>query len=546
MLDSSTSHRHTRLLVHAIDLVVWLLIALVILATVAQRLKVSLPIVLVLGGLLLALIPRLPEVRLDPAIVFLVFLPPLLYWDALNCSWRDFRDYWRPISLLAIGLVFATTMAVMLAARLLLGFPWGPAFVLGAVLGPTDTVAAAAILERFNLPRNLLAVLRGESLLNDALALVLFETAVHVTQSKAYVFGSVSERFFVAAGGGVVIGLVVGWLMVRVRRFTTDPLTGNTISLLTGFAAYLPADALHVSGVLAVVAAGLYIGWNNPRFLAAKTRLQSVATWEVITFLINGLLFILIGLQLRRIVESLSGGPLRTIVRGCLVVSATVILVRIVWVFASAYIPRALSRRLRARSPYPPWQESTLISWVGIRGGISLAAALAIPRTLADGSPFIGRSEILILTFAVILATLVIQGLSLPSLLRRLKFSDAGAEKAEEQTAREAITNVALQYLASVSNGDQLQQRAVKQLQDAHRNRAEGFQVARRARMHKPEAQYMTRLIALERELVRIERRALIDLRDRGMISDDVLRRFQVLLDLEESELEEEEARWSI
>jgi monovalent cation/hydrogen antiporter len=530
--------------VHSIDLVVCLLVALVILANFAERLKVSQPIVLVLGGLLLALFPRLPEVRLDPGIVFLVFLPPLLYWDALNCSWRDFRDNWRPIALLAIGLVFATTMAVMVAAHLLLGIPWGPAFVLGAVLGPTDTVAAAAILERFNLPRNLLAVLRGESLLNDALALVLYETAVHVTQSRAYVFGSVSERFFVAAVGGVVIGLAVGWLMLRVRRFTKNSLAGNTISLLTGFAAYLPADALHVSGVLAVVAAGLYIGWNNPRFLGAKTRLQSVATWEVITFLLNGLLFILIGLQLRRIVESLSGGTLRSIGRGCLVVIATVILVRIVWVFASAYVPRALSRRLRARYPYPPWQESTLISWVGIRGGISLAAALAIPGTLADGSPFRGRSEILILTFAVILATLVVQGLSLPGLLRCLKFSDAGVERAEEQSAREAITNVALRYLASISNGDELLQRAVKHLQDAYRNRAEGFQIARRARMDNPEAQYMTRLISLERELVGMERSTLIDLRDGGTISDDVLRRFQVLLDLEESELEQEQERW--
>jgi Na+/H+ antiporter len=545
-LDSSTRNRHSRELVHSIDLVVSLLIALVILATVAQRLKVSQPIVFVLGGLLLALIPGLPEIRLNPEIVFLVFLPPLLYWDALHCSWRDFRDNWRPISLLAIGLVLATTIAVMIAAHQLLGFPWGPAFVLGAVVGPTDTVAAGAILERFNLPRNLLAVLRGESLLNDALALVLYETAVHVTQSRVFVFGSVSERFLLAACGGIVIGLAVGCLMLQVRRFTTDSLAGNTISLLTGFAAYLPADALHVSGVLAVVAAGLYTGWNNPRLVAAKARLQSVATWEVITFLLNGLLFILIGLQLRGIVESLSGGTLRTIGRGCFVVSATVILVRILWVFASAYIPRALSRRLRTRYPYPPWQESTLMSWVGIRGGISLAAALAIPSTLADGSPFRGRSEILILTFAVILATLVIQGLSLPGLLQRLKFSDGGAERAEERSAREAIATVALQYLGSVSNGDELQRRAVKQLQDAYRNRAEGFQIARTASMDNPEAQYMTKLISLERELVGMERSTLIDLRDRGTISDDVLRRFQVLLDLEESELEEEEVRWSV
>jgi Na+/H+ antiporter len=532
--------------VHSIDLVVGLLIAMVIFVTVARRLNVSQPIVLVLGGLLLALSPRLPEIRLDPEIVFLVFLPPLLYWDALHCSWRDFRDNWHPISLLAIGLVFTTTMAVMIVAHLRLGLPWGPAFVLGAVLGPTDTVAAGAILERFNLPRNLLAVLRGESLLNDALALVLYESAVHVTQTKIYVWGSIGGRFLLAASGGILIGLAIGWVMLRIRRSTSDPLTGNTMSLLTGFAAYLPADALHMSGVLAVVAAGLYIGWKNPRVVAAKARLQSVAMWEVITFLLNGLLFILIGLQLRRIVESLPGGTVRSILRGCVIVSATVILVRILWVFISTYVPRALSRGARSRDRYPPWQQPALLSWVGIRGGISLAAALAIPSSLADGSPFKGRDQILILTFAVILATLVIQGLSLPGLLRRLNFSDDGVERGEEHRAREAITRAALLYLESVAGEDEIQRRAVRQLQDAYRNRAEGCAAAQVARVENPEAAYMSRLTSVERKLVGAERSSLIDLRDRGAISDDVMRRFEVMLDLKESELEEEEARWSI
>jgi CPA1 family monovalent cation:H+ antiporter len=531
--------------VQPIDLVVCLLIVLVILVTVARRLSVSHPIILVIGGLLLALCPGLPDVRLEPEIVFLVFLPPLLYWDALHCSWRDFREHWRPISLLAIGLVFATAMAVMLTAHVILGFALGPAFVLGSVLGPTDTVAAAAILERFDLPRDLLAVIRGESLLNDALALVLYETAVHVTQTRSYVWGSISGGFCVAAAGGILIGLSVGWLMLRVRRFTRDPLAENTLSLLTAFAAYLPADAVHVSGVLAVVSAGLYIGWKDPRMLSAKSRLQSVATWETITFLLNGLLFILIGLQLRSMIESLSGGSIRSIVRACFLVSATVILVRILWVFVSTYLPRRFSGWLRQRTLFPPWQQPALISWVGMRGGISLAAALAIPRTLSDGSPFERRSEILILTFAVILATLVIQGLSLPRLLRRLKLTDAGAERAEEHRAREALTEAALQYLAAASPEDEIQQRAVKQIEDAYRNRAEGFETARSARLDKPEAGYMARLISLERELVGLQRTTLIDLRDVGTISDDVLRRFEVLLDLEETHLAEEQSRWS-
>jgi CPA1 family monovalent cation:H+ antiporter len=531
---------------HPVDLVVCLLIVLVVLVNVAQRLKVSPPIVLVIGGLVLALFPRLPEVKLEADIVFVVFLPPLLYWDALNSSWRDFRENWRPICLLAIGLVFTTTMTVMVVAHSLLGFLWGPAFVLGAVLGPTDTIAVAAILERFNLPRHLLAVLRGESLLNDALALVLYETAVRVAETRTYVWGSVSLGFCMAAAGGIVVGLVIGWLMHRLQRRASDPLAGNTVALLTGFAAYLPADALHVSGVLAVVTAGLYLSSKDASTMSARTRLQSKAAWEVITFLLNGLLFILIGLQLRTILESLSPGSLRFIIRGCLLVSGTVILVRILWVFISTYVPRAFSRRLGTRDPYLPWQQPVLISWVGIRGGISLAAALAIPSSLADGSPFTGRNEILILTFAVILATLVLQGLSLPGLLRRLNFGDQGAERAEEHRAREAISLVAMRHLAAAAKGDAIQKRAVKQLEEEYRHRAEGFEMARKVFPENPEAHYMARLISLERELIGMQRSTLINLRDHGSISDDVLRRFQVMLDLEESQLEEEERRWSL
>jgi monovalent cation/hydrogen antiporter len=527
--------------VHPVNLVVCLLVVLVALVTVARRLNVSYPIVLVVGGLVLALFPRLPEVRLDPEIVFLVFLPPLLYWDALNSSWRDFRDNWHPISHLAIGLVFSTTMAVMLVAHFMLGFLWSSAFVLGAVLGPTDTIAAAAILERFNLPRRLLAVLRGESLLNDATALVLYESAVHLTQTRNYVWGSVATKFFFAVVGGVTIGLAVGWLMLRLQRLASDPLVKNTITLLTGFAAYMPADTLHVSGVLAVVTAGLYLSWEDPRIMSAKTRLQSIATWEVITFLLNGMLFILIGLQLRTIEKSISAGSFRSIIFGCLIISGTVILVRILWVFISAYAARAFSGRLRTSDRYLDWQQPALISWVGIRGGISLAAALALPISLGDGSPFPARNEILILTFAVILATLVLQGLSLAGLLRWLNFAAEGAESAEEQRARLAINGVALEYLGSVQKGDEIHRRAVEQLQETYRNRAERFNLTRHPGPDAPEAVYLLALISLERKLIGIQRTTLIELRDRGTISDAVLRRLEVQLDLEESQLEEQQ-----
>jgi monovalent cation/hydrogen antiporter len=389
-------------------------------------------------------------------------------------------------------------------------------------------------------------VLRGESLLNDALALVLYETAVRVTQTRMYVLGSVSIGFVLAAAGGVAIGLVVGLAMLGIQRLTSDPLVRSTIGLLTGFAAYLPADALHVSGVLAVVTAGLYLGWEDPRIMSAKTRLQSIATWEVVTFLLNGLLFILIGLQLRTIVHSLSVESFGLIIYGCLLVSGTVILVRILWVFISAYVSRALSGRLRARGLYPAWQEPALISWIGIRGGISLAAALAIPTSLANGLPFPRRNEILILTFAVILVTLVLQGLSLPYLLRWLNFPADSVERAEEQRARETIAAVALQFLASTAIEDETHRRAVRHLQDSYRNRAEGLDPAYEGPQDIPKTGYLNQIDSLERELIRLQRSGLIDLRDRGAISDGVLRRFQVLLDLEEARLEEQERRFHL
>jgi len=328
--------------------------------------------------------------------------------------------------------------------------------------------------------------------------------------------------------------------MLQIRRFATNPLVANTIALLTGFAAYLPAYSLHVSGVLAVVSAGLYLSWEDPRLLSAKTRLQSIAAWEVITFLLNGLLFILVGLQLRMIAKSLSAESLRSIISGCLLVSGTVILVRILWVFISTYVPHALSGRLRAHT-YGEWQQSALFSWVGIRGGISLAAALAIPISLADGSPFPRRNEILILTFAVILATLVLQGLSLPGLLRWLNLGDPGPERAEERTARQALIGASLQYLASAAKGDDIHQHAVNQLQRAYRNRAQQLEIARRVYQDDLEEPYMRRLVSLERKLIGVQRTTLIDLRDRGVIGNEVLRRFLVSLDLEESQLEAEE-----
>jgi CPA1 family monovalent cation:H+ antiporter len=564
--------------VHSVQLVVALLVVLVALVALAFRLNISYPIVLVLGGLLLAILPRLPEIRLEPDIVFLVFLPPLLFSDALNSSWRDFRENWRPIFLLSVGLVFATTASVLLVAHLLLGMAWGPAFVLGAVLGPTDTVAVSAILERFPIPRRLNAILRGESLVNDASALVLFETAIHTTQRNTYVWGSVVSHFCLAVAGGVIIGWSVGWLAVQLRRHTADPLLANTISLLAAFAAYQPAAALDVSGVLAVVTAGLYLGWNDPRISTPRARLQAAGSWEMLTFLLNGLLFILIGLQLRRVGEPLWSQNPWFLVGGGIAVSVTVICARIVWVFLSTHPP---SLRYGATGPAPGGsglpasqnyggqasptgrsrfshrldqsadrsqvkRQATLLSWVGIRGGISLAAALAIPQVLGNGSPFPQRADIIIFTFAVILVTLIVQGLTLPRVISWLQFGSQPATEPEEIKARLAMAATAVHYLQSLEDPDEAKGKAIAHLYNIYGETIETPTSKLSEPADHSQTRFLGNVVSLELAIVKQQRARLIELRDKGEITDDVLRRFQSILDLKESQLDQTRSSWEM
>jgi len=541
--------------VHPVQLVVALLVVLVALVALAIRLNISYPIVLVLGGLLLAIPPRLPVIHLEPDIVFLVFLPPLLFSDAVNSSWRDFRENWRPIFLLSVGLVLATTFSVMLVAHLLLGMAWGPAFVLGAVLGPTDTVAVGAILERFPIPRRLNAILRGESLVNDASALVLFEAAIHTTQQKSYVGGTIISHFCLAVAGGVIIGGVVGWLAVQLRRHTTDPLLANTISLLAAFAAYQPAAGLHASGVLAVVTAGLYLGWNDPWTSTPRARIQAAGSWEMLTFLLNGLLFILIGLQLRTVGEPLWSQNPWLLLGGGIAVSATVICARIAWVFVSTSWPWIPGRQVQSPDRTQTKPQAILLSWVGIRGGISLAAALAIPPTLADGSPFPQRAEVIIFTFAVILVTLVAQGLTLPKLLSWLQFGPQPGTESDEIKARLAMATTAVHYLKSLGEPDAAKGKAIAHLYDVYGQEMEAPSAeSSEPAGHPPspglrrdglsQTQFLGSVASLELAIVKQQRARLIELREKGEITDEVLRRYQSILDLKESQLDQTRSSW--
>jgi monovalent cation/hydrogen antiporter len=521
--------------VHGFDTVLALLVGVAVLALAARRLDVPTPVVLVAGGVLIALLPGIPALQVDPQLVFLAFVPPLLYRASLLASFRAVHANLRPILLLGVGHVLFATAAVAWVARLAVpGLPWASAFALGAVVSPPDVAAAAAFLRRLPMPRRIVTILEGESMVNDAAAIVAYRMAVAAAVTGAFSLGQASVRFLIVGTGGIVVGVAVGWLLGAVRRHIHDPEVENTISLLTGYAAYLPAERLGVSGVLAVVATGLYLGWVGPRFVAADTRVQNVGMWDVVVFLMEGLIFILVGLSLRPILGSLTGPFARDLVRGALLVSVMVIVARFVWVFPATYLPRWLSRRVRERDPSPPWQVPAIIAWAGLRGGDSLVLAAALPTVTAAG-PFPGRDVIIAMTFAVILVTLLGQGFTLGPLLRWLGVRETGEEeRREEIAARLRVSEAALARLDQLAGAEGMHPETLAHTRDRYRHRARRLRGHATGVLDGHEENISAADRRLARELLAVEREELLRLRDSGAISDAVMRRVQRELDLEE------------
>jgi monovalent cation/hydrogen antiporter len=518
------------------EIICTLLIVVAALAILAKKVALPYPVLLVIGGLALGFVPGLPAVQLDPDMVFLFLLPPLLYPAALFTSWRDFRANLSQISLLAIGLVLFTTAFVAVLAHTLTGLPWAAAFVLGAIISPTDAVAATAIANRLRVPQRIVTVLDGESLINDATALVAYRFAIAAIMSGRFSLSEASLRFILVALGGTGIGLTVGWLASQVQRRLDDPPVQITISLLTPFAAYIPAERLHVSGVLAVVAAGLFLGWRTPQILTSRTRLNLYVFWEMMVFLLNGLVFVLIGLQLPRILHALSGQSLKQLVWHGVLISCAAVVVRIAWVFTATYLPRMISPAWRKRDPYPAWRNVTIVAWTGMRGVVSLAAALALPLTLADGRTFPGRDYILFITFCVILATLVLQGLSLPALIRRLGVVDDGLANVEERAARLKANEAALAYLREVDS--QFPPDIVERLRVEYDDRIRQLEVCASTGGDRTDGFIAPSYQRLQQDALNVERRTIIQLRDEYVINDEVLRRIQSDLDHAEARLQ--------
>jgi monovalent cation/hydrogen antiporter len=522
-----------------IELILGLLLAVAVLAILARKIRVAYPILLVLGGLVLGLVPGLPELQFDPEVIFLIFVPPLVYAAAVTTPWRDFRANLRPILFLAIGLVLTTLLAVAAVAHLAIGLGWPLAFVLAAIVAPTDTVSVTAITEHLRIPRRVVIILEGESLVNDAVALVAYRMAV-----AAVVIGSFSASraglwFLWAAAGGVIIGLAVGWVIVWLRGNLHHPPVEIIISLLTPFAAYLPAEAAGTSGVLAVVATGLYVGRCGLDVLSARTRIHGFAFWQVLVFLLNGLVFILIGLRLRAIVDELAGLSWTTLLSYAALLTGVVIVVRLVWVFPATYLPRVLSPGLRQRDPSPRWRQVVVVAWAGMRGIDSLVTAMALPFVTSAGSPFPERSLIVFLSFGVILATLVPQGLSLPALIRRLKLRAGEVEEREEAQARLAAAKAALARLDQLAAEDGAPRDLIDYLRALYQRRLKLFQARLDQGDAKGHEEYASSARRVRKEILEAERKAVRELRDREEISDDVLREIEEDLDLEELRLEE-------
>ena len=527
-------------MIETIQILVVLLVVVAGVAVLSARLQIPSSILLVIAGAGLALVPGLPTVTLAPEFVLLVVLPPLIYSSAVAMSWREFLFNIRPISLLAVGCVAFTTIAVAAATRWLLGFPWPVGFVLGAIVSPPDAVAPLSIARRLQIPRRILVILEGEGLANDATALILYRFAVGAVSLGVFSFGKAAATFAAIVVGEVVWGIVAGWLMLRLRRWVRDPRVEITLSILTPYLAYWPPEYLGGSGVLATVTAGLYISWNGLRLISAATRLQGIFFWDLLIYLTEGMVFLITGLQIRTLISGITGYSLHDLVVSALVVCSVVIAARFIWMYPATYLPRWLVPAIARRDPSPPWQFPFALAFTGVRGIVSLAAALAIPLMTEDGRLFPDRDLILFLTFSVILVTLVGQGLLLPTVIRALGLENAGvrehrADRIEEFAARRRAVEAAIARLEALGAERQFSKEVLEPLRARHRERLR--HVAHRSDGDEKHQKLTETHDEIEFALIEAERREINELYRQGQLKDEARRRIERELDLREAHL---------
>jgi len=510
----------------------------------ARRANVAPAILLMLAGIVLAFVPDMPSLELPPELVLLVVLPPLIYSASVAMSWREFRHNLRPIVLLAVGCVIFTAFAVAAATHYAMGLPWNIGFLLGAIVAPPDAVAPLAIARRLGIPRRVLVVLEGEGLANDATALILYRFAVIAITTGSFSLSKATGAFFAIVACEVAFGIAVGWLSLRARNYARDPQIEITLSLITPYLAYWVPEHLGGSGVISTVACGLYMSWNGPLWISAATRLQGIFFWDLVIYLIEGLLFLLTGFQMRLLYEKSKAFPLNEILSATVLVAVIVIVARFVWVYPATYLPRVMSKSLRRRDPSPPWQWVFIMSFAGVRGAVSLAAALALPLTLQSGDAFPYRDLVLFVAFGVIFVTLVGLGSSLPMVVRWLGVADAAhnehiAQHQSEIAARREALDAALHSLDGLIEKCELSDDVVGLLRARHEIRASQLPASLNPEAHDVSAAGTE----LTRELIAAERKFIHAMLRDGRITDETRRRIERDLDLEEAGLANREYR---
>lgn len=528
--------------IHAVEIVfLLLLLFVVVFGVLARKLETPYPIILVLGGLLLSFVPGIPKINLNPDVIFFVILPPLLYNAAWLTSWREFSYNMVSILLLAFGLVTFTVLGVTEAGQWLLpGFDWRVGLVLGAVAAPTDAIAATSIAKRLGLPKRIVDILEGESLVNDATALLALEFGIallvggHVPSVPS---GLLRLAYLITAGIG--IGLIIGEVVHLIEHRIDDAPIEIALSILTPYVAYLVADFVRASGVLAVVACGLYLSRKSSHFFSPSVRLQAWAVWDSLTFVLNGLVFVLIGLQLPYVLEAIKDHNLRNLILYGMGFSAFLIALRLIWMFPGAYFANLIRRRiLHQDERMPGTRQIFVVGWTGMRGVISLAAAFALPQTLANGSPFAQRNMIIFLAFSVILVTLVLQGLTLPVFIRLLGLAGTAVPHNEEREARRVILEAALAHLDQARKGnDPGTAEAYEDLSQHYRHRLAALSETGDEAEEKSAFGFYQRFVDLSRELLRVERQTAVQLRNQRRINDELLRELERELDLNDAQL---------
>ncbi len=524
-----------------IESLIFLLGAAAVLTLLARKVKVPYPVFLVLGGAGIGFTPGLPDVEVPPEVIFLVFLPPLLNAAAFFSSPLELRRHLGPISLLAVGLVLLTTAAIAFVAHVVVGLPWPAAFVLGAILSPTDPVAAEAVFRRLGVPGRVRTVVEGESLVNDGSALVAYRVAVAAVVTGTFSIWEAGLDFFLVGGGGIVLGLVLSRAVLPLWARVRDPSIFIALSLLTPYAVYILAEnLLNVSGILAVVSYGLYRGWRDPSlFPDASTRMRNISFWEVLVFLLESLLFILVGQQLPSILGRLGEYSAAEVLLYAALVYGVLVGTRFVWLFTTPSLLPIFDRLLRGEHPRSHWRERLVITWSGMRGAVSLAAALAMPLATNTGDPFPGRDLILLLTFLAIFTTLVLQGVTLGPLIGALRLEGDEQEKTRaELKARLEGARAAFGRLEQLHADERVSQRSKERMREYYEERIGRFEAGLEAGGTTQEyAERSAAWRSWRRELLAAERSAVVDLRDRGQISPEVMRRIMRDLDLEESRI---------